>query len=120
MHPEDRLNVWLLLQKNNESWRRSEKALTVAGKCQEHPQKIRRSAINLTMPRLTGELEVFTRSGQVYDQAFSPRTSRGYGDWKNSQPVRRIFRLAYRFSPSHYCPEHIPMAGDDDSVMGDP
>jgi len=59
MHPEDRLNVWLLLQKNNESWRRSEKALTVAGKCKEHPQKTRR-------------------------------------------------------------PEHIPMAGDDDRVMGDP
>jgi acetolactate synthase-1/2/3 large subunit len=34
--------------------------------------------------------------------------------------VRRIFRLAYRFSPSHYCPEHIPMAGDDDRVMGAP
>jgi len=75
MHPEDRLNVWLLLQKNNESWRRSEKALTVAGKCQEHPQKTR---------------------------------------------IRRIFRLAYRFSPRHDCPEHIPMAGDDDRVMGDP
>ena len=120
MHPEDKLNVWLLLQKNNESWRRSEKALTVAGKCQEHPQKTRSSAINLTMLRLTGEPEVVTRSGQVYDQTFSPRTSRGYGDWKNSQPVRHIFRLAYRFSPSHYCPEHIPMAGDADRVMGDP
>jgi hypothetical protein len=48
MHPEDRLNVWLLLQKNNESWRRSEKALTVAGKCQEHPQKTRRMEKNAT------------------------------------------------------------------------
>src|SRR5262245_5696846 len=67
-----------------------------------------------------GKSEVFTRSGQVHHQAFSPRPSRGYGDWKNSQPVRRIFRLAYRCSPSHYCPEHIPMAGDDDRGMGDP